>query len=112
MDFGWDMGGGDWLGPILVLILVGVVVYFASRTMALRGLRRRPATPPSPRPYMTPAPIQPAPAPPAAVAPLTLRDRLAQLDEVKQEGLITQEEYDTARAGILHGVTQGPPPAP
>jgi hypothetical protein len=27
MDFGWDMGGGDWLGPLLVLVLVGVVVY-------------------------------------------------------------------------------------
>jgi len=108
MDFGWDMGGGDWLGPILVLILVGVVVYFASRTMALRRLKQRPATPPSPRPYV--APVQPAPAPPAAVAPPTLRDRLAQLDEVKREGLITQEEYDTARAGILLGVTQGTPP--
>jgi hypothetical protein len=54
---GWDMGGDGWLGSLLVLILVGVVVYFGSREVTLRRLRHRPTTPPRP---WCPRPLAPS----------------------------------------------------
>ena len=93
--YGWGMGGGGWLGPLLVLVLVGAVVYLVSREWTLRGLRHRPATPASPVAY-------PAPAP-ARLDPLDiLRDRFAR-------GEITLDEFDTAERAL--GYPSSPTPS-
>jgi hypothetical protein len=94
MDFGWDMGGGDWLGPLLVLILVGVVVYFGSRELTSRRLTHRPPAPPAPGPYVAPPPARPEPLD-------ILRERYARGD-------ITLDEFDTAKRAL--GYPSGPPP--
>jgi hypothetical protein len=97
MDYGWDMGGGGWLFPLLVLVLVGVVVYFVSREVTLRGLTHRPPAPPSPGPYVAP--------PPARAEPLDiLRERFARGD-------ITLDEFETAKRALGYPGSPPPPPA-
>jgi uncharacterized membrane protein len=99
MDYGdgWDMGGGGWLLPLLVLVLVGVVVYFVSREWTLRGLKRRPATPPSPVPSV---------APPSRPEPLDiLRERFARGD-------ITLDDFETAKRALGYPSSPPPPPTP
>jgi len=92
---GWGMDGDGWLGSLLVLILVGVVVYFASREVTLRRLKHRPPTPPSPR--------VPVVSPPARPEPLDiLRERFARGD-------MTVDEFQTAKRAL--GYPDGPPPA-
>ena len=94
MDNRWDMGGDGWLWQLVVLVLVGVVVYFISREVTLRRLTQRPSPPPTPGPYVAP--------PPARLEPLDiLRDRFARGD-------ITLDEFETAKRAL--GYPAGPPP--
>jgi len=96
MDNRWDMGGDGWLWPLVVLVLVGVVVYFISREMTLRRLTHRQAPPPTPGPYVA--------GPPARPEPLdVLRDRFAR-------GEITLDEFETAKRAL--GYPAGPTPPP
>jgi uncharacterized membrane protein len=91
---GWGMDGDGWLGSLLVLILVGVVVYFASREVTLRRLKHRPSTPPPPR--------APAVPPPVRAEPLDiLRERFARGD-------MTVDEFQAAKRAL--GYPDGPPP--
>ena len=97
MGYGWHMGGGGWLWPLLVLVLVGVVVYFISRAVTLHGLTQRPATPPVPGPYVAPPPARPEPLD-------ILRERFARGD-------IPLDEFETAKRAL--GYPSSPPlPAP
>ena len=100
MDYGdgWDMGGGGWLGPLLVLIVVGVVVYFVSRELTSRRLTQRPPTPPAPGPYVAPPPVRPEPLD-------ILRERYARGD-------ITLDEFETAKRALGYPRSPTPPPAP
>ena len=91
---GWDMGGDGWLGSLLVLILVGVVVYFGSREVTLRRLRHRPTTPPPPGASVVPPPARPEPLD-------ILRERFARGD-------LTVDEFQTAKRAL--GYPDGPPP--
>jgi uncharacterized membrane protein len=97
--YGWDMGGGGWVFPLLVLVLVGVVVYFISREVALhRVTHQPPAPPPSPGPCVAPAPPRPEPLD-------ILRERFARGD-------ITLDEFETAKRALGYPSSQPPPPAP
>jgi uncharacterized membrane protein len=96
MDYGWDMGGGGWVWPLLVLVLVGVVVYFVSRTVTLRGLTHRPATPPTPGPNIAPPPARPEPVD-------ILRERFARGD-------ITLDDFETAKRALGYPSSPTPPP--
>jgi hypothetical protein len=93
---GWDMGGDGWLGSLLVLILVGVVVYFGSREVTLRRLRHRPTTPPPPGASVVPPPARPEPLD-------ILRERFARGD-------LTVDEFLTAKLAL--GYPDGPTPPP
>jgi hypothetical protein len=96
MEYGWGFGGRGWLGPLLFLVLVGVVVYFVSREVTLRRLTQRPPGPPGP----------PAPVPPAVARPEPLdilRERFAR-------GEITVDEFETAKRAL--GYSSSPPPPP
>ena len=98
MGYGWHMGGGGWLWPLLVLVLVGVVVYFVSREVTLRRLAHRPGPPPLPGPNAAP--------PPARAEPLDiLRERFARGD-------ITVDEFETAKRALGYPSSPTPPPAP
>jgi uncharacterized membrane protein len=97
MMYGWHVGGGGWLGSILVLVLVGVVVYFIAREVTLRRMGDRPGTttPPGPR----------AAAQPPRVEPLDiLRERFAR-------GEITVEEFETAKRALGYPSSLMPPAA-
>ena len=96
MMYGWDMGGDGWLGSLLVLVLVGVVVYFIAREVTLRRLAQRPTTPPPPRPSVAPSPARPEPLD-------ILRERFARGD-------ITVDEFATAKRAL--GYPDGPTPPP
>ena len=97
MGYGWHMGGGGWLWPLLVLVLVGVVVYFVSRAVALRGLAHPPAATSSPAPNVPPPPARPEPLD-------ILRERFARGD-------IPLDEFETAKRAL--GYPSSPPlPAP
>ena len=96
MDYRWDMGGDGWLWPLIVLVLVGVVVYFISREVTLRRLTQRPSPPPTPGPYVAPPPARPEPID-------VLRDRFAR-------GEITLDEFETAKRAL--GYPAGPTPPP
>jgi uncharacterized membrane protein len=98
MDYGWDMGGGGWLWPLIVLVLVGVVVYFVTRTVTLRGLTRRPTTPRTPGPYVAPPPARPEPLD-------ILRERFARGD-------ITLDDFETAKRALGYPSSPTPPPPP
>ena len=93
MEYGRDIGSRGWLGPLLFLVLVGVVVYFVSREVTLRRLTRPPATPPPA------APVAPAVARPEPLD--ILRDRFAR-------GEITVDEFETAKRAL--GYSSSPPP--
>ena len=81
----------------LVLVLVGVVVYFVSREVTLRRLAQRPAPPPA---------LGPAAAPtPARVEPLDiLRERFAR-------GEISLDEFGAAQRALGYPGSPTPPPA-
>jgi uncharacterized membrane protein len=98
MDYGWDMGGGGWLWPLIVLILVGVIVYFVTRTVTLRGLTRRPTTPQAPGPYVAPPSARPEPLD-------ILRERFARGD-------ITLDDFETAKRALGYPSIPTPPPPP
>jgi len=96
MMYGWHGGGGGWLGSILVLVLVGVIVYFIAREVTLRRMGDRPGTTPSPGSHV---------APPLRVEPLDiLRERFAR-------GEITVEEFETAKRALGYASGPVPPPA-
>ena len=97
MMYGWHGGGGGWLGSILVLVLVGVIVYFIAREVTLRRMGDRPGTTPSPGSHHV--------APPLRVEPLDiLRERFAR-------GEITVEEFETAKRALGYASGPVPPPA-
>ena len=54
-----------------------------------------------PAPVPVAAPGAPAPAPPAAAPQKSAADRLRELDQLKKDGLITEEEYQRKRQQIL-----------
>jgi hypothetical protein len=89
------MDGGDWLWPLLVLVLVGVVVYFVSKEVTLRRLTHRPAPPP-PGPNVAPPAARPEPLD-------ILRERFARGD-------ITLDEFETAKRAL--GFPSNIPPSP
>jgi hypothetical protein len=91
------MGDGGWLGLLIVLILVGVIVYFVSREVTLRHMSSRPPAPPSPGPYPAPPPARPDPLD-------ILRERFAR-------GEITVDEFETAKRALGYPGSP-PPPAP
>jgi uncharacterized membrane protein len=97
MGYGWHMGGGGWLWTLLVLVLVGVVVYFVSRAVTLRGLTHRPETTPAPGPYVAPTPLRPEPLD-------ILRERFARGD-------ITLDDFEAAKRALGYP-SSPPPPAP
>ncbi len=98
MGYGWHMGGGGWLWPLLVLVLVGVVVYFVSREVTSRRLTHPPATPPVPGSYVTPSPARPEPLD-------ILRERFARGD-------ISLDEFETAKRALGYPSSPPPPAAP
>ena len=89
-------GCGHWLAALaLCLVLVGILVFFymlivhPEGTLTVTFTRREAAA-------------TPAPQVPSATANVpTLRQRLAQLEEAKAAGLVTDEEYATRRSKIL-----------
>jgi hypothetical protein len=52
---------------------------------------------------------QAAPPPPMAVAPTVLKDRLAQLEEARAEGLVMEDEYAARRLQIIGESSSGAP---
>jgi hypothetical protein len=100
MGYGWHPGGGFWLGPLLFLVLVGVVVFLVSRAVTLHGLNRAPVAPAT-GPVATP-PV--APPPPARPEPLDiLRERFARGD-------ITLDDFETAKRALGYPSSATPPP--
>ncbi len=97
MDHEWHMGGGGWLWPLLVLVLVGVVVYLIARAVTLHRLTRPAVTPPSPSPYVASPPVRPEPLD-------ILRERFARGD-------ITLDDFETAKRALGYP-SSPPPPAP
>lgn len=96
MGYGWHMGGGGWLWPLFVLVLVGVVVYFISRAVTLHGLTQRPPTPPAPGQSVSPSSARPEPLD-------ILRERFARGD-------ITLDDFETAKRALGYP-SNLPPPA-
>jgi Short C-terminal domain len=89
-------GGGAFLVALLLcIVLIGILVFIYMLIVKPEGtLTVTYAKAGSPA---TETPPVEAPA----TGPLTLSDRLAQLDEARASGLVTPEEYEAKRAEVL-----------
>ena len=94
MDFGSAMDDLGGLGSLAELLVLGVVVFAIAWAATYYGRRRRPAAPPSVRPYVAPPPSRPEPLD-------ILRERFAR-------GEITLDEFETAKRAL--GYPAGPTP--
>jgi hypothetical protein len=91
-------GCGAWLvALVLCLVLIGLLVFVymlivkPAGTLSVTYMRNPIVAAPTPEPAATPA----------ASGQGSIRDRLAQLDEMHGAGVVTEEEYAAKRAKIL-----------
>ncbi len=91
--------------PLLRAAAVGGVAYMGAKAGTNRAMANQAQAPAAPEPAPAPPPPAAAPAPaPATAAPVDTSDRLAelkQLGELKEAGVLTQEEFDKEKARIL-----------
>ncbi len=74
-----------WVVAILVFPWLGVLVYLIARPPEVAGAFAQPA--PAPTEY--------------PVTPTSVADELERLSRLQREGIITEEEYKTAKAAVL-----------
>ncbi|MDQ0307315.1 hypothetical protein J2S46_001871 [Kitasatospora herbaricolor] len=85
--------------PLVRGLVVGGAVYAAGRAARPAEGAGRPARPPYPAPV--PGPDAPGAAGPAAAPGPDLADKLTELGRMVGQGLLTPEEFSTAKALLL-----------
>jgi hypothetical protein len=101
-----------WLVVVLVLPWLGTLIYMIMRPRGLNtGWEEPVALSPAAQPALAPPQVAPA-QPPAAKAPV---DQLAALGDLRDRGVLTEEEFQQEKARILaassatHAATSGVP---
>ncbi|MGI5834907.1 MAG: SHOCT domain-containing protein [Chloroflexota bacterium] len=74
-----------WVVAIIVLPWLGVLVYLIARPPTVAGVFAQPAPYPAGRPTV----------------PTSIADELEKLSRLEREGIITDQEYETAKAAVL-----------
>lgn len=97
---GWGKAG--WLVFVILLPLIGVLVYLIARggSMARRDAEAKAQADAAFKDYVRQAAGSGMDEADQAAAPSTA-DQLAKLAKLKEDGHLTEQEYQTAKAGVL-----------
>jgi hypothetical protein len=92
-----------WAGGVILLLIIFLPYYLYSRSKAVNAAPNYPAALQGTGLYPPMAyPTQPAAAsPPMAARPSSLADELRKLDELRQSGVLTDDEFEAAKQRLL-----------